>query len=103
MSAAEPRPGLLARAVRSLAARSARSEPRPRDEDGAEGRVNILLMTSYGVDGTIRTTLNLAGYLAASGYEVNLLSAYRDPRQPFFGDPPPGVSVHVLDHRRPRL
>jgi len=103
MKEREPRSGLLERAVRSLAARSARSDPNERDEAGAERRVNILLMTSYGVDGTIRTTLNLAGYLAASGYEVNLLSVYRDRREPFFGDPPPGVSVHVLDDRRPRL
>jgi glycosyltransferase involved in cell wall biosynthesis len=103
MSASEPRSGLLERIVRSLAVRSARSEPRRRDEDGAERRVNILLMTSFGVDGTIRTTLNLAGFLAASGYEVNLLSVYRDRREPFFGDPPAGVSVHVIDDRRPRL
>jgi glycosyltransferase involved in cell wall biosynthesis len=103
MSESEPRPGLLERAVRSLAARAARTEPRERDEAGAERRVNVLLMTSYGVDGTIRTTLNLAGYLASRGYEVNLLSVYRDRETPFFGDPPPGVSVHVLDDRRPRL
>jgi glycosyltransferase involved in cell wall biosynthesis len=103
MNESERRPGLLERAVRSLAARAARSEPRRRDEAGAERRVNILLMTSYGVDGTIRSTLNLAGYLAASGYDVNLLSVYRDREKPFFGDPPPGVSVRVLDDRRPRL
>jgi glycosyltransferase involved in cell wall biosynthesis len=103
MNASAHRTGLLERGVRSVAARLAHSRPRRRDEAGAERRVNILLMTSYGVDGTTRTTLNLAGYLAANGYEVNLISVYRARDEPFFGDPPPGVSVYVLDDRRPRL
>ena len=90
MSRREPASGPLGRAIRSLAARSAHARPRRRDEEGAERRVSILLMTAYGIDGTIRTTLNLAGYLASRGYEVKLLSVVPRPRRAVLRRPAAG-------------
>src|SRR4051794_41655624 len=101
MKEREPRSGLLERAVRSLAARSARSDPNERDEAGAERRGNILLMTSYGVGGTIRTTPKLARYLPAGGYEGELPSGDPDRPQAVFRGPPPGVGRALPDHPRP--
>jgi glycosyltransferase involved in cell wall biosynthesis len=50
--------------------------------------------------GTIRTILNLAGYLAGQGYEVHILSVGRGRDVAFF-EPPPGVQIEVLDDKRP--
>ncbi len=80
--------------------RYVRAKPRRKDTAGADKRVYILLMTAYGMDGTIRTTLNLAGYLDSQGYEVVILSVYRARDEPFFGDLPAGVTVKVLDDAR---
>jgi glycosyltransferase involved in cell wall biosynthesis len=78
--------------------RAARARPR----DGADdGRVVILLVSAWGMGGTIRATLNLAGHLAAQGREVEILSIYRKRDTPFFGEFPPGVRVTALDDRRP--
>lgn len=89
------------RKLRGFLTRYVRAEPRPGDEEGAERRVYILLMSAWGMGGTIRTTLNFAGYLASQGYEVEILSIGRGRDQPFFGEFPPGVKVTPLDDKRP--
>ncbi len=60
----------------------------------------IVLSTAWGMGGTIRTTLNLAEYLAQR-HEVEIVSAGRWRDHPFFGDFPPGVEVVVLHDHRP--
>ena len=61
--------GLLA-----LAARLGRRRPAPRP--GERQRVHILIMHAFGLGGTIRTTLNLAGRLAGH-YDVEIISVLR--------------------------
>jgi glycosyltransferase involved in cell wall biosynthesis len=94
---------LATKLARSALVRYVRAEPRRRDWDGAERRVHMLLMNAYGMDGTIRTTFNLAVHLASRGYEVVLLSVGRDRAAPFFGELPPGVSIVTLDDRREEM
>jgi glycosyltransferase involved in cell wall biosynthesis len=91
---------MIERLVRSAAVRFVRA--RPRDGGDSSRRVHIVLMTAFGGDGTTRTTLNLASYLTANGYEVHLISVHRDRKKPFF-ELPAGVGVRVLDDKRPRL
>ncbi|MCW2881687.1 MAG: hypothetical protein JWQ95_5787 [Sphaerisporangium sp.] len=81
--------------LRMLNARRARKAPAP-----DTGTVRILLLHAYGMGGTIRTVLNLAGYLARER-DVEIVSALRSAEQPFF-DIPPGVRVTVLDDRTTR-
>jgi glycosyltransferase involved in cell wall biosynthesis len=89
------------RARRALVAK-ARVPPTPEELVGAERRVIIVLMNAFGMGGTVRTVMNLAGYLGGRGYEVQILSVLRTADEPFFGDPPPGVTLRVLhDKRRP--
>jgi glycosyltransferase involved in cell wall biosynthesis len=59
--------------------------------------VRILLFHAFGMGGTIRTVLNLSGYLA-QGREVEIISVVRTRDRPFF-DVPPGVKVSTLDDR----
>jgi glycosyltransferase involved in cell wall biosynthesis len=80
----------------------ARSPPSAEEIAGAERRVIIVLMNAFGMGGTVRTVLNLAGYLAGQGYEVRILSVLRTEDEPFFGEPPPGVTLQALDDRRRR-
>ncbi len=49
------------------------AKPRPRDLEGADRRVLIVLMSAWGMGGTIRAAHNMAGWLAANGYEVEIL------------------------------
>jgi glycosyltransferase involved in cell wall biosynthesis len=63
--------------------------------------VTILLFSAWGMGGTTRTTLNLAGYLAEH-YEVEIVSVIRRRAAPFFGEFPPGVKVTALHDYRPQ-
>ena len=90
-----------ARPIRAGIVRYARAKPRPEDASGVERRIFILLSTAWGMGGTIRTTLNLAEYLAHR-FDVEIISVGRWRDRPFFGDFPPGVRVVTLhDHRPP--
>lgn len=87
------------RLLRPALIRYVRAAPRPADMIGAERRVCIMLTTAWGMGGTIRAALNLAGYLAERGYEVQIISAMRTRDKPFF-EFPAGVEVTALDDRR---
>ena len=89
------------RLVRSALARYVRAQPSEQDWEGAQKRVYIMLLTAFGMGGTIRTTFNLAFHLASQGYEVVFLSVGRQRDEPFFGAMPPGVSIVTLDDKRP--
>jgi glycosyltransferase involved in cell wall biosynthesis len=65
-----------------------------------ERKVYILIAGVYGLGGTVRAALNLAGHLAESR-PVEIISVYRSRSEPFFGAFPPGVEVTALDDRRP--
>jgi glycosyltransferase involved in cell wall biosynthesis len=88
------------RRLRAALLRFVRARPRPEDEAGADRRVLILLTTAWGMGGTIRANLNLARYLAAAGYEVEIIGVGRHRDEPFFGEFPPGVRVVALEDRR---
>jgi glycosyltransferase involved in cell wall biosynthesis len=76
----------------------ARGRPRRRRADGPP-KVYILIASAYGMGGTIRAALNLAGHLAQH-HPVEVISVYRYRRKSFFGAFPPGVEVTALDDRR---
>src|SRR5918997_6152645 len=86
--------------LRRLLLAYARTQPRPGDYEGADRRVMIWLVHAFGMGGTIRTVWNLAGWLAANGYDVTILSTSQGRGSPFFGEPPPGVRIVSLDDRR---
>ena len=91
---------VVARALNRAGLRVARrlvGSPRPRP--GAPPRVVFVLMSAWGMGGTIRTTLNLAGHLAER-HEVVVLSALRMRERPFL-PVPAGVRLVALDDRRP--
>jgi glycosyltransferase involved in cell wall biosynthesis len=89
---------LTRRTARAALLRYARAKPKPGEAAAAERRVYILLNTAWGMGGTIRAALNLAGYLAP-GHNVQIVSVGRTREQPFF-DFPPGVEVVSLEDRR---
>jgi glycosyltransferase involved in cell wall biosynthesis len=70
----------------------------PGPASGERLRVRFLLKTAYGMGGTIRTVLNIAGYLARD-HDVEIVSVFRKRDQPFFPFPA-GVTVRTLDDRR---
>jgi glycosyltransferase involved in cell wall biosynthesis len=72
---------------------------RSRTPARATPKVTILLSHAWGMGGTIRTMLNVAGALAER-HEVEVLSLWRTREQPFFAFPP-GVTVTAADDRRP--
>jgi glycosyltransferase involved in cell wall biosynthesis len=84
------------RPVRSALIRYARAEPRA----DAAPRVLIVLTSAWGMGGTIRAAINLAGHLAQR-YEVEILSVVRRRQKPFF-PVAPGVRLTALDDLRPR-
>jgi glycosyltransferase involved in cell wall biosynthesis len=86
---------VTARILRRLAAAPPSEAARRR----GERRVVILLGSAWGMGGTIRAALNLAGHLAPS-QEVEVLSAYRRFEEPFMGAFPAGVTVTALDDQR---
>jgi len=55
-------------------------------------------MHAWGMGGTIRTTLNLAGYLSQQ-HEVEIISVVRRRNEPFFPFPA-GVTVTAIDDQR---
>jgi glycosyltransferase involved in cell wall biosynthesis len=83
------------RAAIGIAARLPRRSVAPGD-----GSVHILIGHAYGMGGTIRTALTLAGYLAGHR-RVAVVSVRRRRDAPFFPFPP-GISVRSLDDRRGR-
>src|SRR5437763_4134347 len=76
-----------------------RLRPSPRTSSPpARPEVFFLLMWPWGVGGTIRTTLNLAGYLTRT-HEVDVIGVIRGREQPFF-EIPSGVTLTTVDDRR---
>jgi glycosyltransferase involved in cell wall biosynthesis len=97
---------LAVRTIRRVLLTYIRSAPRSGDHD--DRRVLIVLMSAWGMGGTIRAAHNMAGHLAANGYDVELASIFRLRAEPFFsGGFPPGVTVTAVDDHReeatPRL
>ena len=88
------------RPVGSALVRAARVAPRPDELARADRQVTILLVSAWGMGGTIRAAHNLAGWLARSN-DVEIISVFRRRDEPFFGSFPPGVRVSTLDDQRP--
>ena len=83
--------------LRALLVRYAR---RPAKKGADEGeKLIILLVSAWGMGGTIRAALNLAGYMA-DHREVEILSTFRRRDTPFFGEFPEGVKVTALADER---
>lgn len=47
-------------------------------------KIHFLVLDIYGMGGTIRTVLNVANYLAALNYDVEIISVLRHRKEPFF-------------------
>jgi glycosyltransferase involved in cell wall biosynthesis len=84
----------IRRVLRSLLVRAARRRPR----DDAPEKVYILLVSAWGMGGTIRAAINLSGYLA-DHHEVEIISTYRRRDTPYFAFDP-RVKVVALDDER---
>lgn len=93
---------MVARALRSAIRRYARAAPRNREPTPDRPDVAILLMSAWGMGGTIRAAHNVAGHLAQQGFRVELISVFRVRDEPFFGTFPDGVRASALDDRRTR-
>jgi glycosyltransferase involved in cell wall biosynthesis len=89
---------LGARVVRAALTRYARGGAPP-VVAGSGGSITILLMSAWGLGGTIRSTLGLASHLAVR-HDVQVLSMVRRREEPRFAFPP-GVVVTAVDDRRP--
>ena len=72
-----------------------RSAPGP----GSPGPVRFLLQNAWTVGGTIRTTMNLAGWLARSRSDVEVVSVRRMRSKPFWPFPD-RVPVKALEDKR---
>jgi glycosyltransferase involved in cell wall biosynthesis/uncharacterized membrane protein YkoI len=87
---------IVANVIRAALARYVRGG---RSEAGAgAGTVSILLMHAWGMGGTIRTCMQVAGYLAGDR-DVELLSVVRRRDEPHF-ELPAGVRVRAIDDQR---
>ena len=86
--------GPLAVTVHRIALRLAALLPRGRATP-SPGPVRFLLAHAWGMGGTIRTTLTIAGDLAQR-HDVEVVSVLRRRERPFFPFPP-GVRVRALD------
>ena len=89
----------LGLAVLRALLRYARAQPSPQPATARE-RVVILLVSAWGMGGTIRAALNLAAYLSRDR-DVEILSTVRFRDESFFGAFPPGVTVEAIDDQRP--
>jgi glycosyltransferase involved in cell wall biosynthesis len=89
--------GPLAVAVHRLALRLAAALPRSGGPSG-DGSVRFVLANAWGMGGTIRTSLTMAGYLAGHR-DVEVVSVVRRQEAPLlsFAD---GLQVRALDDRR---
>ena len=88
---------LLRRILRSALLRHVRAAPAEGEDPGR--KVYILLVSAWGMGGTIRAAINLAGYLA-SHHDVEIVSTYRRREEPYFAFDP-RVTVTALDDERP--
>jgi glycosyltransferase involved in cell wall biosynthesis len=87
---------LVLRVFRSALLRYVRAEPDPSLEP--DKKVFILLVSAWGMGGTIRAAINLAGYLAGHK-DVEIISTYRRREEPYFAFDP-RVKVTALDDER---
>ncbi|MFD1931906.1 glycosyltransferase family 4 protein [Nonomuraea mangrovi] len=62
-------------------------------------KIHYLLLHAYGTGGTIRTVLTQAGWMAAAGHEVEIVTAVRRRTRPGFAFPE-GVKVRTLVDQR---
>ena len=86
------------RVIRSGLVRYVRAAPEPGGGAGDRVKVHIFLVSAWGMGGTIRAAVNLAGYLA-DRYEVEIISTYRRNEEPYFAFDP-RVKVVALDDQR---
>ncbi|SDP26477.1 glycosyltransferase [Actinacidiphila guanduensis] len=63
-------------------------------------RIAFLIHTAYGIGGTIRTTRNLAGQLAADGHDVQVVSVFRNHDEPRIPHDPRIRLRHLADIRK---
>lgn len=84
------------RVIRAGLVRYVRAAPAP--GGGDRTKVYIFLVSAWGMGGTIRAAINLAGYLA-DRYEVEIVSTYRRNDEPYFAFDP-RVKVVALDDQR---
>jgi glycosyltransferase involved in cell wall biosynthesis len=94
---------VVVRALNRIGLRAARPflrGPRRRRARGAPARPKVVfvLMSAWGMGGTIRTTLSVAGHLAER-HDVTVLSVLRT-RESAFLPVPPGVRLAAADDRR---
>ena len=87
---------VILRVFRSALLRYVRAAPDPSLDP--ERKVFILLVSAWGMGGTIRAAINLAGYLA-DHKEVEIVSTYRRREEPYFAFDP-RVKVTALDDER---
>ena len=86
------------RVIRAGLLRYVRAAPKPGGGTGDRVKVHIFLVSAWGMGGTIRAAVNLAGYLA-DRYEVEIISTYRRNDEPYFAFDP-RVKVVALDEQR---
>src|SRR5829696_1111939 len=87
---------VVLRVFRSALLRYVRAEPDPSLDP--DRKVYILLVSAWGMGGTIRAAINLAGYLA-DHRDVEVISTYRRREEPYFAFDP-RVKVTALDDER---